>query len=330
MSLLNNTSLLSAFTQGGKTIAITTHRNPDGDALGSALGLFHILKFYHHQVSIIVPNEYPASLHFLPGDENVLIYEGNEQNCNDILMGCDFIFHLDYNSLSRVEPMNEILEKVNATSVLIDHHQEPDARFSVGISDPKASSTCELVYRFAEALAMQSGLTKDAAFCLYTGNFRYSSVTPQTLRIAANLLEMGIELEKIHAQISDANSFTRQKLLGHSLLNCLNFDSTTGVATMALTKKELDAFAFQQGDTEGFVNYGLAIQGAKLSAFFAEHDQIIKISFRSKGKIRCDLLARQHFNGGGHINAAGGRSFESMQKTLAKFHAVVGTYLEEL
>ena len=320
-----------------KKIVIIPHKNPDGDAMGSALGLYHWLIQKHHEVTVIAPNEYPLFLKWMPGDDRVLIYESNSTKANSLLLEADIIFTDDFNALSRIEEMQGGLKDTKAKFIMIDHHQAPEDYAAVTYSDVTMSSTCEMVYNFMSALGDASLLNKDVATCLYTGimtdtgSFRFASTTPETHRVVASLIENGAENATIHNNIYDSNSFHKLQLLGVALKNLVYMEAYH-TAYITLTRAELDAHQFKKGDTEGFVNYGLSINGAKLAAIFieSEQDNYVKISLRSKGSFDVNTFARRYYNGGGHINAAGGRSDKPLQETIADFKNYVAHYQNEL
>lgn len=320
---------LQILLQRPKKIAITCHKNPDGDAIGSTLALWHALKDFHH-AKVIVPNDFPKFLKWLPGEDKILIYEYNKKLADEYLKEADILFALDYNSLSRIGSMEETVKQIKATMVLIDHHESPDKIFHFVYSDINMSSTCQMVYQTLNSLGILDKMNTSIAECLYTGimtdtgNFKYPTTTPTTHRIVAHLLEIGVNHTKINDQVYDNNSQSRLKLLGRTLENMVLLPEKK-TAYMFLGHIDLDKYQFKKGDTEGFVNYGLSIEGILFSVIFIEDKEegIIKISFRSKGDFSVNQFARAHFNGGGHKNAAGGRSEEGLKKTIQKFLRIV-------
>ncbi|WP_417612995.1 DHH family phosphoesterase [Owenweeksia hongkongensis] len=316
-----------------QNIVITNHVGPDGDAMGSALGLKEILRQQGKKVTVIVPNIYPKFLKWMKGDDEVIIFEGNHEVASEVLKITDLIIHLDYNSLSRSGDMRDVLASAAAKRLVIDHHQQPDDFATVLYSDTNMSSTCEMVFHLAQALGWDEYINKESADCLYTGimtdtgNFRFSSTTPTTHRAVARLMEKGVLPQEIASSIYDTNSRNRLKLLSRCLERMEVFPQYQS-AIMSLAASDLDEFDYQKGDTEGFVNYGLTMEGTIMSVFLSEKDNRIKMSFRSKGDFNVNQLARDHFNGGGHINAAGGISEESMEKTIEKLKALLPQYEE--
>ena len=313
-----------------KKIAIIPHRSPDGDAMGSTLALYHFLLKLNHNPVVISPNEFPNFLAWLPGSETVLIYENDKENGAKILNEAELVFTLDFNALHRTGEMEQVLNKLSAPMIMIDHHQKPDIYATVTYSDTSIGSTCEMIYNLISYLDKKDLLDKTIATCIYTGittdtgSFRFSSTTSTTHRIAADLIDLGINNSAIHNSLFDDNSANRLQLLGRALQNIKVFPEYK-TSYITLSQKELDEFHYQKGDTEGIVNYGLSIKGIHFSAIFIEHrdENIIKISLRSQGNFDVNQFARQHFNGGGHINAAGGKSYESMKATTNKFEELI-------
>ncbi|MEK8180126.1 bifunctional oligoribonuclease/PAP phosphatase NrnA [Flavobacterium buctense] len=313
-----------------KKIAIIPHRSPDGDAMGSTLALYHFLLKLNHQPVVIAPNDFPNFLAWLPGSETVLIYENDKGNCTKIIQEAEMVFTLDFNALHRTGEMEQVLNKVTVPMVMIDHHQKPDNYATYTYSDTIFGSTCEMIYNFIAFLGHKNLIDKTIASCIYTGittdsgSFRFPSTTGTTHRIVADLIDLGIDNSEIHNQLFDNNSYNRLQLLGRALQNMKVFPEFK-TSYITLSQKELDEFHYEKGDTEGVVNYGLTIKGIHFAAIFIEHrdENIIKISFRSQGNFDVNQFARDHFNGGGHINAAGGKSYESMRETIKKFELLI-------
>jgi phosphoesterase RecJ-like protein len=314
-----------------KKITIIPHRNPDGDAMGSTLALYHFLVQQNHDVVVMSPNEFPAFLAWLPAAEKVLLFEKDKEICTEILKQSDLIFTLDFNALHRVgESMQTTLEALNTTFILIDHHQFPDTFAQYTFSDTNYGSTCEMVYDFIHQLKQENRINKTMATCIYTGivtdsgSFRFPKTTSKTHRVVADLIDKGVENSAIHNQLFDTSSYSRLQLLGRALQN-MKLMTEYKTSYITLSQEELDTFHYQKGDTEGIVNYGLSIDGIDLTAIFIENtaEGIIKISFRSQGSFDVNQFARNYFNGGGHINAAGGKSDKSLQETVADFERIV-------
>ncbi len=313
-----------------KKIAIIPHRSPDGDAMGSTLGMYHFLLKLNHQPVVIAPNDFPNFLNWLPASETVLVYENEKEKVAKILQEQDLIFTLDFNALHRTGEMENVLNKLTVPMVMIDHHQLPDTYAKYTYSDTAFGSTCEMVYNFIGFLNKKALLDKTIATCLYTGiltdsgGFRYPKTTGTTHRIAAEFIDLGIENSDIPTLLFDNNSYDRLQLLGRALQN-MKVIPELKTAYISLSQKELDEFHYVKGDTEGIVNYGLTIKGINFAAIFIENrdEKIVKISFRSQGAFDVNQFARDHFSGGGHINAAGGKSEDTLAKTIEKFESLI-------
>ena len=321
-----------------KKIVIVSHRNPDGDAYGSSLALYHCLLKLNHDVEIVSPNDCPDFLKWLPGQDKIVIFEENITEGTRLIDTAEIIFTLDFNSLQRVgNSMFPILEKATAAFIMIDHHQAPDDYAKYMFSDASVASTSEMVYDFINKLGAFDKIDVDIASCLYTGivtdtgSFKYPSTQSSTHDIISKLMKIGIDHTRIHTNLYDTNSIDRLQLLGKALRN-LRVVEKYKTAYITLSQRELNLFNFKKGDTEGFVNYGLSLEGVVMAVIFIEDQKqgIIKMSFRSKGTFSVNEFARKHFEGGGHVNAAGGRSELSMDKTIAKFLKVLPDYINEL
>jgi bifunctional oligoribonuclease and PAP phosphatase NrnA len=319
-----------------KNIVIVTHKNPDGDAIGSSMGLYHYLVLKGHKPTVIVPNAYPENLKWPVAAKKILCYEDSAKKSAAAINDASVIFCLDFNSLSRIDELGELIAASPAFKVIIDHHLHPDDFSDVTFSDTKASSTAQMIYQFIEAMGDAGLVNSNIANPIYmgimtdTGSFRFPSVTSETHHIVAKLIDAGANNSLVHENISDTNTESRLRLLGYCLTEKMKVFEEFNAAIITLTKDELQRFNFKKGDTEGFVNYPLSIEGIKLSAFFTEADDIIRISFRSKGKFSVNDLAKEHFNGGGHFNAAGGASYDSMDETIMRFISLLPQYRNEL
>jgi len=329
---------LQAFLASPKSIVIVPHRNPDGDAMGSTLALCKYLQKKGHTATVVAPNEYPAFLHWLPGSENVLKFDKQNKQSKRAIDASDLIFLLDFNALHRVgDDMQKTLEVYPHNFAMIDHHQQPDDIATYLYSDTSISSTCQMVYQFIEMLDDVAQIDAEISTCLYTGimtdtgSFRFRSTTSLTHRIIADLIDKGAENDKIHNKVYDVNSYGRLLLLGQALTNLKAFPEYN-TAFITLSEEEKKKFEYQKGDTEGVVNYALSLKGIVFAAIFIEdkEQKIIKISFRSKGKFSVNQFARNHFNGGGHDNASGGRSELNMEETVAYFTSLLPTYQKEI
>jgi bifunctional oligoribonuclease and PAP phosphatase NrnA len=314
-----------------KKIAIIPHRSPDGDAMGSTLALYHFLLKLNHDVNVIAPNDFPDFLAWMPCSEKVLIFENDTKASSKILQEAEVVFTLDFNALHRTgEKMEAFLKTLKTTFVMIDHHQSPDSYADFSYSDTNFGSTCEMVYNFIEELDQKQLIDKTIATCIYTGiftdsgGFKFPKTTGRTHRIVADLIDLGVENTEIPNLLFDNNSYSRLQLLGRAMSNMKVFTEFKTAYT-TLSQKELDEFNYIKGDTEGLVNYGLSIKGIIFAAIFIENtdERIIKISFRSQGNFDVNQFAREHFSGGGHINAAGGKSNISMAETIEKFESIL-------
>ncbi len=320
-----------------KHIVIVPHKNPDGDAIGSSLGLYIYLLKLKHKVTIIAPNDYPEFLKWMPYESSILKYESQRELSNPLIESADIIFTLDFNALHRIGEMSTPVQNSKAIKIMIDHHQQPDDYARFIYSDTSMSSTCEMVYNFIEMLDGNKFIDTDVATCLYTGimtdtgSFRFHSTTSKTHHVIADLIEKGADNASIHNSIYDTNSSERMQLLGCALRN-LNIIPELKTAYIILSQDDLNKFNFRKGDTEGFVNYGLSIENIIFAAIFIEHKQegIVKISLRSKGEFSVNEFARAHFEGGGHTNAAGGKSDLGLKDTVEKFISILPSYKNAL
>lgn len=322
-----------ALIKKSENIVIVTHYNPDGDAMGSSLALYHYLVKIGKKTTVVTPNEYPDFLHWLPGNKKVLKYSVDTKKVTKLIESSDLIFTLDFNNYSRLEGLGELLNQSKAKKVIIDHHQQPDSYATLYYHDVKACSTCQLVHEFIVGLGGKKLIDKDIAACVYTGvmtdtgSFRFDSTTSETHHIIGELLKTGIKPSDIHGAVYDTYSESRMKLLGYCLTEKMVVLPEYQTAYISLNEEELKRFHFQKGDTEGIVNYPFGIKGIKFCAFFSESEGKIKISFRSKGTFDVNQFARKHFNGGGHINAAGGRgNVADLNTTIKEFTALLSKY----
>lgn len=317
-----------------ENIVITTHFSPDGDAIGSSMGLAQVLKALGKKVTCIVPNKFPKFLAWIGGTDEILVFDDSPKESIAALNTCDLIFLLDFNVLSRLQGLGDELAKINTEKVLIDHHQEPD-EFDINFSKTSASSTCELVVQVLEGINLDKHINENGAHALYTGlmtdtgSFRFSSTSAETFRIAGKLVSLGVEVETINRHLNDSNKFDRLRLMGFTLSEKMVWLKEYNTIYFTLSAEELERFNYEQGDTEGLVNFGLSVGGVNLSVFMAEKDGKIKMSFRSKADIPANQIAK-HFDGGGHINAAGGVSFDTWDITLDRLHKALEAYKDVL
>ncbi|ATL48582.1 DHH family phosphoesterase [Chitinophaga caeni] len=308
-----------------KKIIITMHQKPDADAMGSSLAWYHYLIQKGHQVTVISPTNFPDFLKWMPGAEYVLDFESMNEKSMEALKDVDLLFCLDFNNLSRTKNMAPVLEALPAIKILIDHHLEPQPSFDYGISDTTAAATAQMIYEIIYKLGDEDLINDAMAQCIYagtmtdTGSFRFSATSARVHRMVADLLERGLKHEIIHQAIYDNFLENRLRFLGHSLLNRMDVFYEYNTAIIAIPYTDLKKFDLQTGDTEGLVNFLLSIQGIKLAALIIDRNVEVKLSFRSKGNFDVNKFARKYFEGGGHFNAAGGRSSDSLEITVNRF-----------
>lgn len=318
-------------------IVITTHYKPDGDAMGSSLGLFHWLRQYGHDVRIIVPSDYPKFLFWMPGQDEVIIYPDNKDLADTLIAEASLIFALDYNNLSRIQLVEPVIRRSQAPKILIDHHLEPEGFDNWRLWDPEAASTAQLVYKFIDGfMGDAKHITPEIATCLYTGimtdtgSFRFQRTTAEVHMIVADLIRLGAQNWKIHEFVFNSSSENRLKFLGFCLLNRLEVVSEFNTALFMVSKDDLLRFNVGTGDTEGLVNYALSVSGIRLAALVIERPDKVKISLRSIGDIPCNEICARHFNGGGHKNAAGGSSDQPISEVVREFRKILPNYKDLL
>ena len=321
-----------------RNVVVLSHTNPDGDALGSSLAWAEALRQRGHKVTCIVPNRFPYYLEWMSGLEDMVIFKcDQEQRAAAAVAAAELIFCLDFHSLHRLDaPLSELIaSNTTARRILIDHHLDPPQEFDIMFSYPDASSTSYLVYKVIEALWGAQSVTAKQAEVLYvgmmtdTGNFSFSHLTPDLYMSLAVLCATGINIPQIYNNVY--NSFTegRARLFGYTINRKMKTLRKGTVAYMSLTEAEMRRFWFQQGDNEGFVNYPLTIKKMRMSAIFTEHTDFIRVSLRSRGNVDVNLFANRYFQGGGHKNAAGGKSFVTMEETIAHFERSVEEFAKE-
>lgn len=318
-----------------RTVTIVSHKSPDGDAIGSSLGLYHYLVGKGHIVHVVMPNDYPDFLKWMVGTEKVVLHERNVAKAEALVLGCDLLCCLDFNTPSRAFGLEKSIRESKALKLMVDHHPQPEPFVDFMLSDTSSGSTAQLIYRLI-ALMGDKVPGKDCGECLYSGiltdsgSFRFPSTTAETHRIVAELLEVGVDNAGVYDRIHNASSEHRLRLLGYCINDKLTVipDFSTGFITLSMEEKE--RFHHQAGDTEGTVNYPLSIEGVYFSAIFIEDKDMVKISFRSIGDFDVNAFARNHFDGGGHRNAAGGRSELSLAATVEKFVGLLPSYSAKL
>jgi len=319
-------------------VAIIMHKSPDGDAVGSSLAVKHYLEKSGHTVSVLSPNGYPEFLKWMPGNKSVIDFEKTPAPANQAILKADIIIFLDFNSLKRIGDLDKAVNKSKAFRLVIDHHPQPEDFADIAFHNAKGSSTAELVYDFITLLGDNKKIHKDIANCLYagimtdTGSFRFASTTAHTHDVVADLIRHGAEPVKVHRFIDDNNRDIRLRLLGYGVMEKMKILPEFATGFITLTQSELKRFDYKEGDTEGLVNEPISVKGIVFSALFTElpDGEGIKISFRSKDTFDVNQFARKHFNGGGHMNAAGGKSDMSMDETIIEFLTLLSQYKKEL
>jgi bifunctional oligoribonuclease and PAP phosphatase NrnA len=316
-----------------RSIVITTHPKPDGDAMGSSLGMYNYLIQKGHKVKVIAPTDYPAFLQWLPNNPEVIIYTEHEAECRKLIGEAELIFCLDFNSLKRIHQLGDVIRDASGYKILIDHHLEPDTFDDFRHWSINACATAQLVYDFIVNLMNERELiNKDVATCLYTGimtdsgSFRFPTTTAEVHHIVADLIGYGAENSRIHQLVYDNFNENRLRFLGHCLLNRLQVFKEFNTAMIAVSREDLVQYGIVTGDTEGIVNYALSINGIKLAALIIEREDLVKLSLRSTGDFPANEICKKYFNGGGHRNAAGGQSCDSLQETVSQFKLILPEY----
>ena len=321
-----------------KNVVIISHYNPDGDAVGSSLGLFHFFNNEGYNTKVILPNPFPDFLKWMKGSDTILVAQEKMKESVKLILDADLLFVLDMNAPNRAgNELGDAIVASKAFKILIDHHKNPDIECNIMLSTPKTTSTCELVYCFLfDYLKAKDRLTKEIAECLYvgiitdTGSLTYACNYPGTYKILSKLIKLDIDGEHIHRQIYDNYSESRIKLLGLSLSKRLTVLPDYATSFIYLTKQDLIDHNYKIGDTEGFVNYGLSLKSVQFTAFFIQRDNRIRISFRSKGNFDVSRFAKKHFNGGGHKNASAAYHYDTLENTIKYFEEIIKEYQQEL
>ncbi|MFZ9387336.1 MAG: DHH family phosphoesterase [Chitinophagaceae bacterium] len=314
-----------------RNVVITTHQKPDADAMGSSLALKHFLTGLGHKVTVISPTNWAGWVNWMPGAGDVIDFEKEKERSAEILAAADWLFCLDFNIFHRTKSLESILKQLRCTKILIDHHREPDSvSFDYGVSNTGKSSTCEMIYDFIRESGHAEMLNDRAIMdCIYagvvadTGSFRFSSTDAAVHRLVADLKDRGLEHMHVHEKLFDNFLENRLRFVGHVLLNRMEVYYEYNTVLIAIPKSDLLRYDIRTGDTEGLVNFPQSIQGIKLVALVIDRDEERKWSFRSKGEFDCNTFARKYFEGGGHYNASGGRSSDSLEKTVQHFRAVL-------
>jgi phosphoesterase RecJ-like protein len=309
-----------------KKVVIIMHQKPDADAMGSSLGLYHFLRELGHELSVISPTNWAEWLKWMPGANHVIDYEFSTEKAVAVLEKAEWVFCLDFNTLARTRNMAARLRNTTATRILIDHHQQPEADwFDYGVSDTEKSSTSEMVYDLIVDSGHAGLIDIDIAACLYagvmsdTGSFRFPGASAAVHRMVAALKDTGLNHTVIHDHLFDNFLENRLRFTGFVLQNRMEIFYEHNAALIAIPWKDLVRYEIKTGDTEGLVNYPLTIQGIRMAALIIDRDEEVKCSFRSKGNFDVNVFARKYFEGGGHVNAAGGRSNETLEATVQRF-----------
>ncbi|MEQ9466131.1 MAG: bifunctional oligoribonuclease/PAP phosphatase NrnA [Ekhidna sp.] len=326
---MKDTQALKDFLQTPRKIVITTHANPDADALGSSLGLHHFLVRLGQEVSTIVPNSYPDFLEWMPGNPLVINYEKNKEKSDELIFSADLLFCLDYSGFGRIKDMKEVAEGTKAKIALVDHHLNPEINPDFNFWDDHAAATAELIYDLIVDYSGKEVIDKGIAECLYagimtdTGSFKHPSTTSKIHRMVAELIDLGADVNKVSRLIYDTNSLHRLKFLGHALAEKLKVNEEARIAYFVIGEEDFKDFRLKQGDTEGLVNYALSIKGIVVAAIIIQRENEIKLSFRSIGDFAVNKFAEEYFRGGGHKNASGGMSELSLKETEEKFKKLI-------
>ncbi|MFT4760661.1 MAG: phosphoesterase RecJ-like protein [Paraglaciecola sp.] len=332
---MEDIEVLKKLLKSPQDIVITSHRNPDGDAIGSSLGLFHYLNQSMHSIKIIVPSEFPAFLSWMPAVHDIMIHDIEPDEANAVLEKADIVFCLDFNSLDRIDKMGEVIGGLTCTKVMIDHHLYPEPFADFVLSDTTASSTCELVFDFISMLGHKGKIDLDVGECLYTGiltdtgSFKYAT-SAKLFRIAGNLLEIGVDDIKIQDLVFNSLTEKHLRIMGHVFNNRFELFPEFHTGIIMLSKQDYEYFDIKRGETEGLVNMMLKIKGLKVAIFVHEQPTITKISLRSKGDFSVQEIAQKHFKGGGHRNASGGYSYIGLRPTVKKIIGILPEYKEAL
>ena len=314
-------------------IVITTHHKPDGDAMGSSLGLYNYLIQQGHHAKVITPTDYPDFLSWMPGNEDVIIYTEQPEKSAALIADAKLIFCLDFNALGRINEMGMLVGESRAFKIMIDHHLEPEDFDDYRHWNINACATAQLIYDFiVNELHQPELINKDVATCLYTGimtdsaSFRLPNTTSAVHRIVADLIDAGAVNWRIHELVYNSASENRLRFLGHCLANCLEVLPEYNTAIIAVSKDDLEKFDVDTGDTEGIVNYALSMASIRLAAFIVERKDKVKLSLRSKGEFPANEICKKYFGGGGHRNAAGGYSDGNLEQVIQQFKLILPEY----
>ena len=327
--LEDNVSRSYKLIEAAERIVILTHLSPDGDAVGSSLGLYHFLREIGKEPVVVVPNRFPGFLNWMSGAADIVVLEEKHKEVQGLITEADLLICVDFNDLKRIDGGKPFVEQSHAKKILIDHHLSPEAFADVTISHPEISSSSELVFRLICRMGFFQNITKACAEAIYvgmmtdTGNFSYASQSPEIYHIISELLSKGIDKDNIYRLVYNTYSENRMRLMGFCLVEKMKLYKEQRTAVISLSLDELARFDYQVGDAEGFVNIPLSIEGIDISVFVREDVKKVKMSFRSQGTFPVNKMASTYFNGGGHLNAAGGESYLSLAETLDKLEKVI-------
>jgi Exopolyphosphatase-related proteins len=327
-----NIDLFGEWLKETEKVVIVSHTSPDGDAMGSSLGLYHFLISQNKTVNVIVPNAFPEFLKWMPGAKEITLYNHDKEKADKLVADADMICCLDFNGLKRIDDLGLVVKEAKARKVMVDHHPFPDDFCSIVMSHPEISSTSELVFRLICRLGYFDEMTKEGAECIYTGmmtdtgSFTYNSNSQEIYYIISQLISKGIDKDDINRNVYNTYSECRLRLMGYVLHSKMKVYPESHSAMIWLTQEELKNFNYVKGDAEGFVNIPLSIKEVKFSAFFREDTNMIKVSLRSVGDFPCNKFASEYFNGGGHLNASGGEFYGTMQEAIDVFEKGLKKY----
>jgi phosphoesterase RecJ-like protein len=335
-----NIEIIKSFEQlvknSVKSIVLVPHRNPDGDAMGSVLGLWRVLKNAGFKVQVVSPTKYPEFYHWMDGHEEVIVFSHHPKQSAKAFAESDLLICMDFNQLSRLGDMKPLVESYEGKKILIDHHPYPGNFTDLTISDITYSSTAELIFSVLQSTEMAQYIDRDAATSFFTGimtdtgSFDFSVSNPNTFEVVAQLTRMGIDQQFIHSKVYDNYSADRMRLMGFCLSNRMVVYPEFHSACMYITLEDQKTFNFKTGDNEGFVNMPLSINGVIFSVLFTEKEKYVKASFRSKGEFAVNEVSEKYFNGGGHRNAAGGELSASLADTIAQFEKILPEFEDRI
>jgi phosphoesterase RecJ-like protein len=320
------------FTRADKVV-IVAHVHPDGDAVGASLGLYHFMESQGKTVNVILPDAFPDFLKWLPGSKDILLYDCQKDTADRLIAEADIICCADFNALNRINNMTDAVRLSSARKIMIDHHPHPEEFCQITVSHPEISSTSELVFRLICRMGYFGSISQKTAVCIYTGmmtdtgGFTYNSNSRDVYFIIGNLLALGIDKDEIYRKVYNSWSESRMRLMGHLLTSMKIYDNYR-TALIRLGRNEQKQFNYARGDSEGLVNIPLSIKNVKLSCFLREDTEreLIRVSLRSTGKFPCNRLAVEFFNGGGHLNAAGGERFGTMNEAVGVLEEALKKY----